>query len=137
MGICLLCNVESSILYGDDKYGKIFCYKCNEECSCAYCKELNIEIYIYDTKKYNNKNNYDIIIYEFYGRLFKLYCKECFKSKEMYKEKDEFKEGLEEYIPKIELKRMKEDEDNGIDTYEETEEGLDAYYVRRGKYDLY
>jgi hypothetical protein len=65
-----------------------------------------------------------------------LYCKYCYDSKDQYKEKEEYAYSIEEYIPIIELKRMREEAEKETNTDEETDV-IDDYYVRRGKYDLY
>ena len=138
MGICLLCRKEKSRLYGDNEYINIFCDECYNECSCLFCKKLNINIYVYDEKiGYNSKDNYDIVIKKFYGRIFGLYCKDCYDSNEPYKEKEEYSYSIEEYIPKIELKRMREEAEKETNSDGETGDVIDDYYVRRGKYDLY
>ena len=137
MGICLLCRKEKSRLYGDNEYINIFCDECYNKCSCLFCKKLNINIYVYDEKiGYNSKDNYDIVIKSFYGKKFKLYCKDCYDSNKPYIEKEEYAYSIEEYIPKIELKRMREEAEKEINLDEETDV-IDDYYVRRGKYDLY
>ena len=137
MGICILCREEKSRLYGDNRLNQILCDNCYNKCSCLYCKKLNINIYVYDENiGFNNKYNYDIVIKSFYGKKFKLYCKDCYESKDPYKEVVEYAYSIEEYIPKIELKRMREEAEKEINSDEETDI-IDDYYVRRGKYDLY
>jgi hypothetical protein len=138
---CLLCKKETNDLYGDNQYGKSFCTKCYDENVCCCCKRINIIIYTNDNI-INNHNKFippkddeyiNILYLSFYGKIFKLYCKECFDSGEPYKEElivDE-KYGCE--VPEFDS----ELEDNMNENQEDEYTNIDAYYVRRGKHDLY
>jgi hypothetical protein len=143
MSKCILCNSNIILPYGDDRFGEVFCKDCYEKYNCLHCNRMNIEI-LCD----KNNNIIDVLIKKMYGLTvardstlislfepgykFKLYCKECWDTQDMY---------IEDDIESIEPEEDDEDEeysDNDEDTDEEYNgESNDLYYSGKGKYDLY
>lgn len=139
---CLLCKKETIIFYGDGgQYGDSFCKECYDVNVCAHCRIMNI-IIITEDNIINNHNkyippkegeDYQVICLSLYGRPFKVFCKECHESGEPYKENEvvDVLYGCEEPDVRSEKGNETDDESDDYDN------NIDAYYVRRGKHDLY
>ena len=99
MSKCILCNSNIILPYGEDRFGEVFCKDCYEKYNCLHCNRMNIEI-LCD----KNNNIIDVLIKKMYGLTvardstlislfepgykFKLYCKECWDTQDMYIEDD-------------------------------------------------
>jgi hypothetical protein len=149
---CLLCNSNENIFYGDDEYGEMFCKLCFDKHSCFYCKKMNIKIYfakneenniyisrnkdleldISDPQKYVQRK-VDDVMYLRYGDKERLFCVPCFNSEDVYHDPNDDNYSTNNNDD------MDDYEDFNEDDVEEEEDNdyNDAYYVRRGKYDLY
>jgi hypothetical protein len=137
---CLTCKNDLNLHYGDNIYGDNFCKDCYEKYRCLYCNKMNIEI-LFD----RNKNVGEIIIKTFYGGCvgndsilrnmfepgykFKLYCKECWDTQEMYQ--DDENQSVE---PDEDDDYYEDSEDN---EGEDEDESNDLYHLGKGKYDMY
>ena len=127
MNKCILCKATELLHYGDDIFGEVFCRDCFNKYCCLHCHRMNIVIQ-FD----NNNNVIDMNIKNFYGETvannsvlvsmfepgykFKLYCKECWETQDLYKEEDN--------------NSVEPDDDEFF-------ENQNMYYVGKGKYDLY
>ena len=139
---CILCKSDQLVYYGDDVFGEVFCRDCYNQHSCLHCNRMNIMI-AFD----RNNNVIHINIKPFHGTSvshgsillplfdvgykFKLYCKECWDTQEMYQEDDDNsvepdEDDMESYYS--------DNEDNEED---EQNNNLNSYYTGKGKYDLY
>jgi hypothetical protein len=153
---CLLCNSNENIFYGDDEYGEMFCKLCFDRHSCFHCKKMNIYIYFAKNNPKNKENNIYIsrnkdieldisdpqkyeqkkvnnIIYKNFGDKERLFCIPCFNSEDVYHDPNDDNYSINNNDD------MDDDDDFDEDEDEEEEDNNynDAYYVRRGKYDLY
>ena len=141
MNKCILCKATELLHYGDDIFGEVFCRDCFNKYCCLHCHRMNIVIQ-FD----NNNNVIDMNIKNFYGETvannsvlvsmfepgykFKLYCKECWETQDLYKEEDNnsVEPDDDEFF---------EYSDNDDIDDNDLEENQNMYYVGKGKYDLY
>jgi hypothetical protein len=120
---CIICNSISTD-YGDDKNGYIFCKDCFDMYSCLHCKKMNISIY---GKK--------LIVREFFGRRFLLFCQRCWEKEDVYSEnKIELEEEeIDNMYDELSDSDLLEEEE----TNQEEMNDHDLYHTTKGKYDLY
>ena len=139
---CLLCEKETKVFFGDGgEYGESFCRECYEQNICTHCKKMNIVILTEDMKINNHKKysppkdneKYDVLYLSFHGRIFAVFCKDCKDSGDPYKEELIASENYGCEVPEFDS----ELEDNINENQEDESTNIDAYYIRRGKHDLY
>jgi len=153
---CLLCNSNENVFYGDDEYGEMFCKLCFDKHSCFHCKKMNIKIYFTKSDKTNNEKNIYIsrnkdleldihdpykyvqkkvedVLYLKFGDKSKLFCDPCFKNENVYHDPNDDNLSINN---NQEMDDIEDFDENDFDE-EENNEYNDAYYVRRGKYDMY
>jgi hypothetical protein len=145
MKTCKLCKSEKLVMYGDEIYGENFCKDCYEQYRCLHCNKMNIVIL------FDNKNNIiDVIIKRKYGGFvgkdsiltpmfhvgyeFKLFCKECWETQDVYKNEDEDNISIEPEEDDVDY-NYSDDENNEDDDY--ISSNLNSYYTGKGKHDLY
>ena len=142
MNKCITCKNNLTTRYGDDKLGENFCKECFEKYSCAHCNKMNIEIirnkeqHIIDIlvkKKHGTTVSDNSILNTLFekGYAFQLYCEECWKSQEMYKDEDE-NMSVEPEEDDLDDDYNGDDEDDDI-----YDDNYNSYYVGKGKHDLY
>ena len=139
---CILCHSDELISYGDEIHGEIFCKNCFDKYSCNHCNKMNINLQIKDSvvvnfeikKLYGQRVGKGSVIEPLvgYGFVFKLYCKECWDTQDMYKDEDDMsvepdEDDLESYCS----------EDFDEDENEIGYGNLDSYYAGKGKYEIY
>ena len=139
---CILCKNDTLVTYGDDIYGEVFCKDCYNQYNCLHCNRMNILI------QFDNSNDIiEVIIKQFFGMRvsnnsillplfkqgyqFKLYCKECWQTQDMYND-DEDDISIEPEEDDIDS-YISEDENNDW----EDNNNINSYYTGKGKYDLY
>jgi len=121
---CLLCKSDKWVEYGDDKSEYIYCKKCFDLYSCFCCKKMNISIY---RKK--------IVIREFNGSYFLLFCNYCWLTKNVYYDHDiDMYEEIDNSNYELNDDDLAEDNESSSD---EEMNNHDLYHSTKGKYDLY
>jgi hypothetical protein len=154
---CLLCNSSENIYYGDEEYGEMFCKLCFDKYSCFHCKKMNIKIQfskydltnnekniyvsrnkdpeldIYEPYKYVQKKVEDVLYLKF-GDKSRMFCDPCFKNENVYHDPNDDSLSINNNDEIDEYDNMDENEDEDDN---EDNDYNDAYYVRRGKYDMY
>jgi hypothetical protein len=150
---CLLCNSNENIFYGDDEYGEMFCKLCFDKHSCFHCKKMNIKIY-FETNDESNiyicrykDPELDIappytytqkkvlsVAYLKFGDKSKMFCDPCFKTEDVYHDPNDDSLSINNNDEIDDFDNFDEDD---LDDDGEINEYNDAYYVRRGKYDMY
>ena len=118
---CITCNFKS-IEYGDNKHGYIFCKDCFDMYSCLHCKKMNISIY-----------GRKLVIREFFGIKYLLFCKKCWEREDVYCENNiELEEEIDYNYDELSDNDLLEEEEN-----QEEINNHDLYHSTKGKYDLY
>jgi hypothetical protein len=121
---CIVCNNKSTS-YGDDKYGFVFCKDCFDMFSCLHCKKMNISIY-----------GRKLIIRDFFGLKYLLFCQKCWEKEDVYQEKNH--DIIDEELNDYNYDELSDSDliDEGEDIIEEMN-NHDLYHSTKGKYDLY
>ena len=95
-------------------------------------RNKDLELDIYDPYKYVQKKVEDVLYLKF-GDKSNLFCDPCFKNENVYHDPNDDNLSINN---NQEMDDIEDFDENDLDE-EENNEYNDAYYVRRGKYDMY